>query len=224
MIKSLISYIKAHKSIFFFLGFLIIGGFYFISKTLVSNIHLVHFAFDDKIPFIPIFILPYIIWYPYVPGLMALVFFKDEKAFKKQAIIFFSGAVFCSLIFLVYPTYIDFRPDVSGKGILLWITRIIYKNDMPPVNAFPSLHCYEALSVHLTAFTVGPFKKKLPFRIASALLMATICASTVFVKQHSFVDIIGGCAVAVLFCIVGEFIFRGKKNGKNLERRKVLIK
>ena len=160
-------FIKEHKDIYWFLGFLVLALFYFVSKQIPSEFSTVHFPLDDKIPFIPIFIIPYIIWYVYVPLPMIYIFFKYEKEFRKQAVAFFSGAVICGLIFLVYPTIIDFRPSADGKGIFLWLTRIIYANDNPPANCFPSLHCYEALATHLTAFTFGPLRKKIPLRIVS---------------------------------------------------------
>lgn len=202
-----------YKSVFWFSGFLILYTFYFLSKHIPKNYYVLHFALDDKIPFLPIFIIPYIIWYLYVPLPMIYMFFKNGDAFKKQAITFFSGAIFCALIFLIFPTIIDFRPTAEGKGMLLWLTRIIYANDVPPANCFPSLHCYEALAIHLTTFTFGPYKNKKGLRISSFVLMVIICASTVFVKQHSYVDIIGGCIIAIITCFVANRIFKGNKNG-----------
>lgn len=210
-------YIKEHKSIFWFLGFIVLAVFYFLSKQIPVGFYTLHFGIDDKIPFTPIFIIPYVIWYLYVPLLMFYVFLKYESEFKKQAIAFFSGALICCLIFLIYPTVIDFRPTAEGKGILLWITRIIYANDTPPANCFPSLHCYEAVAVHLTTFTFGPLKKKMPARILSFVLMVLICASTVFVKQHSFVDVIGGTVIALISSSAVHFVFRGKEYGKNIK-------
>ena len=211
MVSFILKYLRGRKDILWFFGFLVLGSFYYLSKIIVDEYHIIHFGVDDKIPFLPIFIIPYIIWYLYVPLPMIFVFFKYKEAFKKQAIIFFSGAIFCSLFFLVFPTVIDFRPTAEGKGILLWLTRFIYANDTPPSNVFPSLHCYEALSVHLTTFTVGPMKNNKLLRLVSFVLVILICASTVFVKQHSFIDVIGGCLIAIIFCFVLNRFLRGKE-------------
>ena len=211
MVSFIIKNLRGRKDIFWFFGFAVLGAFYFLSKFLPLEYHIIHLELDDKIPFLPIFIIPYIFWYLYVPLPMIFVFFKYKEAFKKQAIIFFSGAFFCSLFFIVFPSAIDFRPTAEGDGILLWLTRMIYENDTPPANVFPSLHCYEALTIHLTTFTAGPFKNRKILRIASAVLVALICASTVFVKQHSFIDVIGGCVISIVFCLIGNKILRGKE-------------
>lgn len=217
MVDLIKKFIQEHKDIYFFLGYLILGGFYFLSKQIPKEFNILHYAIDDKIPFLPIFIIPYIVWYIYVPLPSVYLFLKDRVYFRKQMIAMFSGAFVCGIIFLIYPTMIDFRPSGEGKGILLWLTRIIYRNDTPPANCFPSLHCYEALVVHLTTFTFGPLKKKIPIRIASFVLMVLICASTLFVKQHSFVDAIGGCLIAIISCTIVNFVYMGKNYGENIK-------
>ena len=211
MVSFILKKLRGRKDISLFLGFLVLWAFFYPTKLIIKEYHIVHFSLDDKIPFLPVFIIPYIIWFLYIPLPMIYLFFKDSKAFKRQAIIFFSGSIFCSLFFVIYPTVIDFRPSAEGEGLLLWLTRMIYANDTPPANVFPSLHCYEALTIHLTTFTAGPFKNRKILRIASAVLVALICASTVFVKQHSFIDVIGGCVISIVFCLIGNKILRGKE-------------
>jgi len=204
--KILLNFLKKNKQILWFLGFVFSGVFYFGSKFFESTPNIIHIGLDDKIPFLPIFIIPYIIWYIYVPVLMLCVCFNDKKSFNKQAFILFSGMFLSCVFFLIYPTGVDFRPTAEGKGILLWLCRIIYKNDTPPVNVLPSLHCFEAITVHLTTFVWGPLKKCLPLRITSAVLMLLICASTVFVKQHSIVDVVCGCLLGFVICLITEHI------------------
>ena len=48
-------------------------------------------------------------------------------------------------------------------------------------------------------------------RFVSFVLVILICASTVFVKQHSFIDVIGGCLIAIIFCFVLNRFLRGKE-------------
>ena len=209
MIKKLIS---ERKDVFWFFGFMAFGMLFYGAKLVIKDYHIVHLPIDDKIPFLPIFIIPYTIWFAYIPGMMILTFFKSKKAFLRQQYAFYLGVGISCLIFLIYPTMIDFRPDAAGDGFLLWLTRIVYSGDVPPTNVFPSLHCYEALSVHLTTFTVGPFKDKTLPRILSAVLVVLICLATVFVKQHSVIDVLPGCLMAVLSLITIDYFLRGNKN------------
>ena len=107
--------------------------------------------------------------------------------------------------FLIWPTCIDFRPDAAGPGLLRWLCRFIYAHDRP-VNVLPSLHCYEALAVHLGAFGAGRGRKMPVRRALSAALVTLICLSTVFVKQHSVADLAAGCGLAAgIYALVRAF-------------------
>ena len=206
-------FFKDNKNIFWLFGLVIIGAVYFGSKFLNPEYTYVHIPLDDKIPFLPVFIIPYVLWYLYVPFLMLYVCLKDGNAFKKQAIVMFSGMSFCVLGFIIFPTAINFRPSAEGNGVLLRICRIVFKYDTPSANVFPSMHCLEALGAHLTTFTAGPLKKKISLRIASAVLTVLICLSTVFVKQHSVLDVFSGCLLILAIFIITELCFklRGEK-------------
>lgn len=187
---------------------------YFITQHMQLSYHEVHLPADDLIPFLPVFIIPYVIWYLYVPLPMLYMCFKDKKEFKKQCLSLFSGMILCTIVFMLYPTSVyGIRPKtVEIKGLFTFLCNIIYSNDNP-VNACPSLHCYEALLIHLTTFSPEFMRKRTGLRIASAVLMILICASTVFVKQHSLLDVIIGCALAVMsYLIVYKLIFKKRKN------------
>ena len=159
---------------------------------------LVHVPLDDKIPFIPAFILPYVLWYAYVPLLMLAVGVQDKRAFYRQCVTLFSGVVLSILVFIFFPSAIDFRPTAEGDGLWLWICRIVFANDLPR-NVCPSLHCFEAVIVHLTAFHHPSLHKRYGWRALSVITAALICASTVFVKQHSIVDVV--CGVLLAFAV-----------------------
>lgn len=207
------SFFRKNIEILWFLGFPVVGFIYFATQHINLDYRIIHVALDDSIPFYPVFIIPYILWYIYIPLPMIYMFFFKRQHFTKQAIALFSGALLGCACFLIYPSAIDMRPTVEGNGFLNFCCRLIFENDNP-VNVLPSLHCYEAVSIHMTTFTFGPLKNKPVLRIISFIAMALICASTVFVKQHSIVDLIVGCLLAVLICIIVEFVYKekGKRN------------
>lgn len=190
-------FLKKHKDLLFFGLFLILTTFYFVSQLYTGPRHIIHVPLDDRIPFLPGFIIPYCIWFGYVPGLMLYMCFTDPARFRRQVLTLFSGAYFCGLIFLLYPSAIDFRPEPQGRDLFSALCRLIYASDSP-VNVFPSLHCYEALAIHLSTFH-GDFGRKHPaLRAGSLLLVLLICLSTVFVKQHSVLDLFAGVSLALL--------------------------
>lgn len=89
--------------------------------------------------------------------------------------------------FIAVPTVID-RPEVTGGVYYDRLLAQLYSADQP-VNLFPSMHCMFAYMV-FRGFMIARLDK--PVVIGSGLFAALVCASTVFVKQHFFVDIIGG--------------------------------
>lgn len=186
-----------NKQILYFLLFILAEILYFLTQLYGGEYHVIHTRLDDFIPFLPVFVIPYVIWYLYVPFSMLYTCFTDKSAFKKQIITVFSGMAVCIATFIVFPTSIDFRPNAEGNGFFLWICRIIFSKDKP-VNVFPSMHCYEAVIIHLTTFRSTPLKKNIPLRASSAVLAVLICLSTVFIKQHSVIDLFGGVALAVI--------------------------
>ena len=113
----------------------------------------------------------YILWYFYVPGCMLWACFRAKDVFYQQVAALFSGAFVCAAVFVLYPTCVDFRPSAAGPGLARALCRLIYANDAP-VNVFPSLHCYEALVMHLATFRVPPLCARRRLRLASAALVA----------------------------------------------------
>lgn len=193
----------------------LLGALYFITQYIPLTYHTVHVPLDDVIPFVPAFIFAYILWYFYVPGLMLYASFREREVFLRQMAVLFSGTALGIVTFLLFPTQIDFRPDAAGEGLALALCRLIYANDRP-VNVLPSLHCFEALAVYLPLL-----QRRRGHRLLCAVcgvLAVLICLSTVFVRQHSVVDLAAGCLLAVVLnAVVGHVLSR--KRGENLHDR-----
>lgn len=189
----------------------LLGALYFITQYIPLTYHIVHVPLDDAIPFVPAFIFAYILWYFYVPGLMLYASFREREVFLRQMAVLFFGTALGIVTFLLFPTQIDFRPDAAGEGLALALCRLIYANDRP-VNVLPSLHCFEALAVYLPLL-----QRRHAHRLLCAVcgvLAALICLSTVFVRQHSVVDMAVGCLLAfALNAVAGRVLF-GKKGRK----------
>lgn len=157
---------------------------------------------DDKIPFLEGFVLPYCMWYPFLVAVGLYLMIKDGAGFRKYMAFIFIG--FCSaLVFCVLvPNGQDLRPDpFPRKNIFTWILSRIYAADTN-TNVFPSMHVIGSIGGVIAVYRCKGLRK---FRIPSAVLAFFISISTVFVKQHSVLDIGGG----VLWCIpLWFFIYR----------------
>ena len=189
--------IKESKHVLLFLLFILIEVFYFLTQLRDVKHNIIHLSLDDAIPFLPVFVIPYVVWYVYVPGGMLYNFFVDKNAFCKQILTVISGMAISIIIFCIYPTTVDFRPSAEGDGFFLWVCRLLFSNDKP-VNVLPSMHCFEAVIIHLTAFRNEKLRRNITLRIGSIILSVLICLSTVFIKQHSVVDLVSGVALAYI--------------------------
>lgn len=205
------SLFQKYRHALWFLLFGALSAFYFVSQHVGLRYHVVHLPLDDRIPFCPAFVVFYILWYFYVPGCMLWACLRAKDVFCRQAAALFSGAFLCVAMFVLYPTCIDFRPAAEGAGVFRALCRLIYAHDAP-VNVFPSLHCYEALVLHLATFRAPPLRAHKALRLASFALVVLICLSTLLIKQHSAADLIAGCALAVAAHSLTTYLFSKRRS------------
>ena len=176
---------------------------YFLTGRMIpeNGRHLIWCQLDDYVPFLPVFAIPYVAWYVVQAFTAWYCFKKDRKVFRKLVgYILFVYAVAIS-VYILYPTAIDFRPELTGKDIFSKIVGLIYRMDNP-TNVFPSLHVLVAVGC---AFAQCKAKKlgKPILCILWWLIALSICASTVLIKQHSVLDIFA----AIPVCCAGWFLF-----------------
>lgn len=172
--------------------------------------HLVWCKLDDYVPFLPVFSIPYVAWYAVQVFTAWYCFCKDRKIFREfVGYILFVYAIAIS-VFLFYPTAIDFRPEIAGKDVFSQIVGLIYQMDNP-TNVFPSLHVLVAVGCAFAQCKAKHLGKPL-LCVLWWLIALSICASTVLVKQHSLLDILG----AVPVCAVGYVLFFAR-NGKFID-------
>lgn len=183
-----------------------------------ENLHIIHTAIDDQIPFIPAFIIPYDLWFPLIGFTMAYYAFfqKNDAEFHSYILMTVLGVVVFIIISLAWPNGLDLRPDVSGEGFWNGAVRMLYASDTP-TNVFPSLHVYQSLAALVPTWRLQRHKhKKLTAFVV--VLSFMICISTVFLKQHSIVDAVAGVAFAVVFYLVSYKLVTFEKKKKIEEK------
>ncbi|MBP7401630.1 MAG: inositol phosphorylceramide synthase [Clostridia bacterium] len=159
---------------------------------------------DDRIPFIAGFIYIYYFWYLYSYGSLAvLLFWKNRGDACRKVLLSMSLTLALSIVvFRFFPTHVP-RPEVTGDGPAVALVRAVYGVD-PPYNCFPSIHV--AFSV-LTCLTldallrraeVRPAAWRTVLRVVNVAAAASICLSTLYVKQHFSPDVAGGIAAALI--------------------------
>ena len=155
-------------------------------------------AVDDYIPFIEIFIVPYLLWFGYVAFAIAWFFFKDVQDFYKICTFLFVGMTVFLVISTVYPNGHYLRPRVFERdNIFISMVKGLYMIDTP-TNLFPSIHVYNSIGVQLAVMHSDKLKEKKWVKRISFVLMCMIIASTMFLKQHSVFDVVTGCVMALV--------------------------
>lgn len=156
---------------------------------------------DDLFVFLPIFILPYVSSYAFwVVGALAMSL-DTKRAFINYMLANVLACVIGFLIFIFFPTFMSRTNegvfDSLGNNFLGWACKFIFNSDGGEYghNLFPSYHCILSTFCYLGARKNKVFT--LSFRIYTLVGWIIICLSTLFVKQHYFVDVISGIAIAV---------------------------
>lgn len=147
---------------------------------------------DSCIPFCEWFIIPYCLWYPLLVAVGLYLLCRDRAAFRRYML--FLGLTFSvsGLIWLLVPNGQDLRPlTFPRENFLTALTAAIYRVDTN-TNVFPSVHVVGAVGAALAVWDCRGSEGKPLLRIGAATLAAAICLSTVFVKQHSVLDAVGG--------------------------------
>lgn len=168
-----------------------------------SGFALVHCALDDHIPFCEWFLLPYLFWFVFLVGMHLYTLLWDLDAFRRMMIFTIVTYGITILIYFLFPTYQDLRPEVFPRDNLL--TKFIgafYAFDTN-TNVCPSLHVIGSVAVVAGAWNSRRFSGP-RWRVIFAATALLISASTVFMKQHSILDVLA----AVPVCALGWWICR----------------
>ena len=178
--------------------------FLILERGLTLTYHPVETALDARIPFCEYFVPAYYFWFVFLIGIHFYTAFFDVPAFKKLMYFIIITYTVTSVIYIIYPTKQELRPaEFAGDNIFVTIVNGLYNFDTN-TNVCPSLHVIGSFAVLFTSWHCKRFKTlwwQLGFISATVL----ICLSTVFLKQHSVIDIwiaLALCAVAYPFAYI----------------------
>lgn len=176
--------------------FIYLPWFFHLERTVVRDYHVMHVALDDKIPFVEYFIIPYLLWFVYVGAAVFYFFFTNRQEYYQLCMFLFIGMTICLLICTFFPNGTDLRPVVNPeKNFCSRLVHMIHVVDTS-TNVFPSIHVYNSIGVHCALRRSTSLRKYPWVRLGSFVLMLSICLSTMFLKQHSAVDVVGAMILA----------------------------
>ncbi|MCA1057433.1 phosphatase PAP2 family protein [Rossellomorea aquimaris] len=170
-----------------------LGYLYTLLNTDAREAVILSTTLDEWIPFVPAFIVPYILWYAFILGYLFYFWFKDVHTFLKTLGIIVIGELICFVIYFYFQTTVP-RPELAGNGLFVDLVRMIYSHDQP-YNAFPSIHVLTTFAIILGNFNIRD--KHLFHSVFVPIMGSLIILSTLFVKQHFVLDMVSSIFLTV---------------------------
>lgn len=173
---------------------------YLENRTVFSyRYHVIDTVFDSYIPFCEYFIVPYLLWFPYMIMTIWYFIFKNNNKKEYYQLIFnlMMGMTIFLIVSYVYPNVLHLRPhEFPRDNIFTDLVKFIYRTDTP-TNVLPSIHVFNSLAIHMSLSNCQSLKDRKGVRIGSLTLTILIIMSTMFLKQHSVIDVCFGSTLAL---------------------------
>lgn len=192
---------KSFRHILLLLFWPIYGlSFVFVERWYkVEEYYPVESSLDALIPFNEWFVIPYTLWFFYIIVSLAYTFFTDVGAFSRS--MWFIIATYSTTIitYLIFPTCQNLRPEqFANDNILTRFMQGYYAYDTN-TNVCPSLHVIGSFTSMCAFFDAWRNKKLYFAKAALVVLTLLISVSTVFLKQHSIIDIFAAIPYLAVF-------------------------
>ena len=201
------------------LGWVFYFVFYFLTENLIppESCHPMHCALDDMIPFCEYFFIPYTFWYLLIIISLGYFLLYDVDSFKKLQTYIIITQIVAMAVYIIYPSRQDLRPEVFARdNIFTHIAALIYSFDTS-TGVCPSLHV--AYSLGIASVWLKKKDSSLLWKCFIVFAVITICISTMFVKQHSAVDVFAAIPLGLLAEILVYKNFYKEKFSKKAELR-----
>lgn len=190
--------------VYFMAGYLVfyLAFFFLLEKSVQVPDLVLHCTLDDLIPFCKYAIIPYYAWFAWIPATLFFLLRRGPRwDFWRLCLPLFTGMTLALLFCAVVPNGVYLRPaHIPGTDVFARAVRELYHTDTP-TNVFPSIHVLNAVTLDL-AWQRRLRRDRIVVRLwggaASHLLAAAIVASTMLLKQHSAMDVMGGILLALL--------------------------
>lgn len=157
----------------------------------------IHCALDDAIPFCEVFLIPYLFWFVYLGGFLLYSLLFDTEAFKRMMKFVMVSYTAAILIYILFPNCQELRPAAFERDNAF--TRFVagfYRFDTN-TNVCPSIHVIGSLAVLYASWNSRHFHSA-GWRAVFGVLAVLISVSTVFLKQHSVLDLLAALPVCAL--------------------------
>lgn len=182
--------------------------FLFLERHVTTHYHVIQIRLDEQIPFIEYFIVPYLMWFAFIAAVFLWFFFHDVPGFYRMAKFMFTGMTIFLIISTVFPNGQDLRPVVFERdNIFVDMVRALYRTDTC-TNVFPSLHVFNSLSACIAISGCEKLREHRGVCMGAYVLAGLIILATMFLKQHSVLDVLGASVMAY---VLYQFVYAPHK-------------
>ena len=189
-------------------------GFFILENAGHRHYHIIHSVIDDLIPFNEYFIIPYYLWFFYVAaGVLWFVFWcKNHSEYYKMVSALAIGMTIFLVVSCVFPNAQDLRPtEFLHHNMFTDMVQTLYRTDTP-TNVLPSIHVFNSLIIFFAINGSQQLQKYRLVRMGALVLTVLIILSTMFLKQHSVVDVSMGTLMAIAVQMLCDRVFAGESD------------
>lgn len=163
--------------------------FYILERVWIRDgYHIMSCSLDAHIPFCEWFVIPYFFWFIFIIGMHIYTLLYDVPTFQKFiryiAITYWASVA----VYILFPNCQEFRPVEFTRDN--WM-----------------VHVVGSMAVMFAAWHSKKFSTR-GWRIAFGIMAFVISVSTVFLRQHSVLDLLA----AVPICLIAAYIVYGRED------------
>ena len=212
---------EKYRHVFLALFWPIFGIFFWTAETLwpriwhaVTGEPLVYqevvSTLDAYIPFCEWFVIPYYFWFAFLVGMGFYSFLYDIRTFRHFSWFVILTYTVTIVIYFIWPNMQGLRPVAFERdNWMIEIVRRLYDFDTN-TNVCPSIHVLGSLAAGFAGLHSRSFRGW-GWKVFFVLSMILISLSTVFLKQHSILDVIWALVLsAVCYPLVFFVICRDR--------------
>lgn len=175
----------------------------------------IHCALDDMIPFCEFFLIPYLFWFVFLVGIHIYTLLFEVEAFKRLMYFIMITYTIPIIVYLIFPNCQELRPDTFARdNVFTRFMEWFYTFDTN-TNVCPSIHVIGSVGAMFAAWDCRRFSAPL-WKAAFAVTAALISVSTMFLKQHSAIDVLAALPV----CAIGYIAVYALPRHMTKEREK----
>ncbi len=189
-------------------------GFGILENAGHRHYHIIHSVIDDMIPFCEWFIIPYYLWFAYIAaGVCFFIFLcRDRAEYYRMATALAIGMTIFLIVSCVWPNAQDLRPETFVRdNFAVHLVQRLYRTDTP-TNILPSIHVFNSLIVFYAINGCEQLRAYRKVRLFCGVLTVLIVLSTMFLKQHSVVDVSMGILMSFAVQMFCDRVFETQKD------------